>query len=77
MLEYCAADHAENDILMKRSADGGRTWSPMQVIREEEVAAAAQGLLDLSIGQDERVAVYLPKQPETVFALFPRCSFGF
>ncbi len=28
-------DHAENDIILKRSADGGRTWSELQVIAED------------------------------------------
>lgn len=29
-----AHDQAENDIVLKRSADGGRTWSPLQVVAE-------------------------------------------
>lgn len=28
-------DHAENDIVMKRSTDGGQTWSALQVIHED------------------------------------------
>jgi sialidase-1 len=28
-------DQAENDIIAKRSIDGGRTWSPLQVIHED------------------------------------------
>lgn len=28
------SDHAENDIVLKRSFDGGRTWSPLQVVWE-------------------------------------------
>ena len=28
-------DHAENDIVLKRSSDGGRTWGPLQLIDEE------------------------------------------
>ncbi|MBI1839908.1 MAG: exo-alpha-sialidase [Verrucomicrobia bacterium] len=28
-------DHAENDIVMKRSLDGGRTWSGLRVIAED------------------------------------------
>ena len=37
---------------------------------QREVEAAAAGLLALGIAPGERVAVYLPKQPETVFVLF-------
>lgn len=29
------SDHAENDIVLKLSSDGGRTWSPLQVIAED------------------------------------------
>ena len=28
-------DHAENDIVLKRSTDGGQTWSPLQVVAED------------------------------------------
>lgn len=28
-------DHAENDMVMKASDDGGKTWGPLQVIAEE------------------------------------------
>ncbi len=28
-------DHAENDIVLKRSADGGKTWGALQVIHED------------------------------------------
>lgn len=28
-------DHAENDIVLRRGVDGGRTWSPLQVIANE------------------------------------------
>ena len=28
-------DHAENDLVLKRSTDGGRTWSPLQLVRDE------------------------------------------
>ncbi len=28
-------DHAQNDIVLRRSSDGGRTWQPEQVLRDE------------------------------------------
>src|SRR5687767_12716728 len=28
-------DHAENDIVLKRSADGGKTWGPLHLIHED------------------------------------------
>ena len=43
---------------------------------QREVAAAASGLLALGIAPGERVAVYLPKQPETVFGLFGAAAAG-
>jgi sialidase-1 len=30
-----ASDQAENDIVLKRSSDGGRTWSALQVVAED------------------------------------------
>ncbi len=41
-----------------------------------EIDAAANALLGLGIGPGERVAVYLPKQPETVFSLFGAAAAG-
>ncbi len=29
------SDQAENDIIMKRSTDGGRTWGPMRVLHDD------------------------------------------
>jgi acyl-CoA ligase (AMP-forming) (exosortase A-associated) len=43
---------------------------------QDEVSAAAGGLLALGIRPGERVAVYLPKQPETVFCLFGAAAAG-
>lgn len=40
------------------------------------VSAAADGLLALGIKPGERVATYLPKQPETVFGLFGAAAAG-
>ena len=28
-------DHAENDIVLKRSRDGGKTWGPLQLVHED------------------------------------------
>lgn len=28
-------DHAENDIVLKRSADGGKTWGQLQIVHED------------------------------------------
>ncbi len=41
-----------------------------------QVRAVAQGLLALDVGAGERVAIYLPKQPETVFGLFGAAAAG-
>jgi sialidase-1 len=30
-----SADHGDIDLLLKRSEDGGRTWSPQQIVHEE------------------------------------------
>jgi sialidase-1 len=40
LLAFCEgrasiSDHAENDIVLKRSADGGKTWMPLQVVAED------------------------------------------
>jgi acyl-CoA ligase (AMP-forming) (exosortase A-associated) len=43
---------------------------------QEQVDAMANALLGLGVGPGERVAVYLPKQPETVFALFGAAAAG-
>ncbi len=45
-------------------------------VLQREVEAAAAGLLTLGIAPGERVAVYLPKQPETVFSLFGAAAAG-
>jgi acyl-CoA ligase (AMP-forming) (exosortase A-associated) len=41
-----------------------------------QVEAVASALLALGVGAGERVAVYLPKQPETVFSLFGTAAAG-
>jgi acyl-CoA ligase (AMP-forming) (exosortase A-associated) len=43
---------------------------------QREVTATASGLLNLGIAAGERVAVYLPKQPETLFGLFGAAAAG-
>ncbi len=43
---------------------------------QSRVETAAHALLSLGIGPGERVAVYLPKQPETVFSLFGAAAAG-
>ena len=43
---------------------------------QTQVEAVANGLLELGIQVGERVAVYLPKQPETVFSLFGAAQAG-
>jgi acyl-CoA ligase (AMP-forming) (exosortase A-associated) len=40
------------------------------------VAGAAEGLQGLDVAPGDRVAVYLPKQPETVFSLFGAAAAG-
>ena len=32
-------DHAENDIVLKRSTDGGKTWGPLQLVHEDGINA--------------------------------------
>lgn len=29
------SDHAQNDIVLKRSTDGGRTWGPLEIVAED------------------------------------------
>ena len=29
------SDHAENDIVLKRSTDGGKNWGPLQIVAED------------------------------------------
>ena len=43
---------------------------------QQQVETTAHGLLGLGIGPGERVAVYLPKQPETVFGIFGTAAAG-
>jgi acyl-CoA synthetase (AMP-forming)/AMP-acid ligase II len=43
---------------------------------QQAVAAAGSGLLALGVGPGERVATYLPKQPETVFGIFGAAAAG-
>jgi acyl-CoA ligase (AMP-forming) (exosortase A-associated) len=43
---------------------------------KNEVRAVASALLSLELGPGERIGVYLPKQPETVFSLFGAAAAG-
>ena len=51
-----------------------RTFSYAQL--QERVESVSAALLNLGIEAHERVAVYLPKQPETVFSLFGAAAAG-
>ncbi|MFT4517698.1 MAG: acyl-CoA ligase (AMP-forming) (exosortase A-associated) [Halioglobus sp.] len=52
--------------------DKSYTYAQLQ----SEVEAVANALLSLGVGAGERVGVYLPKQPETVFGLFGAAAAG-
>jgi acyl-CoA ligase (AMP-forming) (exosortase A-associated) len=52
--------------------DQAFTYAQLQV----QVDRVAHALLDLGVAAGERVAVYLPKQPETVFSLFGAAAAG-
>ena len=43
-------DQAENDIVMKRSTDGGKSWSPLQVLHDD----GAHSLNNPTVVQDHR-----------------------
>ena len=43
-------DQAENDIVMKRSTDGGRSWSPLRVLHDD----GAHSLNNPTVVQDHR-----------------------
>lgn len=43
---------------------------------QQQVEATANGLLALGLSPNDRVATYLPKQPETVFSLFGAAAAG-
>jgi acyl-CoA ligase (AMP-forming) (exosortase A-associated) len=51
-----------------------QTFSYAQL--QHHVQQVANALLDLGVGPGERVAVYLPKQPETVFSVFGAAAAG-
>jgi acyl-CoA ligase (AMP-forming) (exosortase A-associated) len=53
---------------------GDQSFSYAQL--QSQVEAVANGLLSVGVGAGERVAVYLPKQPETVFSLFGAAAAG-
>jgi acyl-CoA ligase (AMP-forming) (exosortase A-associated) len=43
---------------------------------QSKLSSTASGLLNLGVGAGERVAVYLPKQPETIFGIFGAAAAG-
>lgn len=51
-----------------------QTFSYAQL--QQRVDQVANALLKLGVGPGERIAVYLPKQPETVFSLFGAAAAG-
>lgn len=64
------ADHGDIDLVLKRSADGGATWSPLQVVHEEGgrdpvtignpcVIATPDGVVHLLCCQNNQRAFYL------------------
>lgn len=76
-----------SDLIHQFIADSARKTPAATAIRyrdqsldyaalEQAVAAAANGLLACGVGTGERVAIYLPKQPETVFGIFGAAAAG-
>ena len=55
-------DHAANDIVLKRSVDGGRTWGPLQLLRDEGQATCNDAvMLALDTG---RILLFYVRYPE-------------
>jgi acyl-CoA ligase (AMP-forming) (exosortase A-associated) len=70
LLSRSARHHASRPALVQ----GGTTLSYTEL--DQRVARAARGLAALLPAAGERVAVYLPKTPETVVALFASAAAG-
>ena len=75
------------DLIHQFIASGARKYptAPALLFKEQtfsyselqqQVEQVANALLNLGIGAGERVGVYLPKQPETVFTLFGAAAAG-
>ena len=58
-------DHAENDIVMKRSTDGGKTWGALQLIHEDSAN---------SLGNPTAVVV---RETGRVLLMYQRYAKGF
>jgi sialidase-1 len=56
-------DHSENDIVMKRSTDGGKTWSPLQVI-DEDGANALNNPTAVVLRENGRVLLMYQRYPK-------------
>lgn len=56
-------DHAENDIVMKRSTDAGQTWGPLQVI-DEDGANALNNPTAVVVRETGRVLLMYQRYPK-------------
>ncbi|MEM9253862.1 MAG: acyl-CoA ligase (AMP-forming), exosortase A system-associated [Pseudomonadota bacterium] len=74
LIQDFIAEHANTspDAIALQFKDQQVSYRQLQV----EIAHFAEALLTLGVGPGERVAVYLPKQLETVYALFGTAQAG-
>ena len=49
-------DHAANDLVLKRSGDGGRSWSKLQLVRDEGEATCNDPVM--TVLDDGRVLLF-------------------
>lgn len=70
LIDTAAENSPERIALVHKKAEF--SYASLQA----QVRDVASGLLSLDLAPSERVAVYLPKQPETVFALFGAAQAG-
>ncbi len=59
------ADHAQNDIVLKRSTDGGRTWGPLQIVAEDGRNALLNPCA-VVVRETGRVILMIQRYPEGV-----------